>query len=134
LAGAKIGCYTNICDSVFVENDVIVGDRVTIKCGVQLWDGVVLEDDVFIGPRVCFTNDKYMGRGEVKLVGVHVETGARIGANSTILPGIRIGRDSVIGGGAVVTRDVKPHTIVVGNPARAMGEVPKEHRKYWVSK
>ncbi len=57
LPGARIGRDCNICDHVFVENDVLVGDRVTIKCGVQLWDGLQLEDDVFIGPNVTFTND-----------------------------------------------------------------------------
>jgi len=138
--GALIREDTTIGDSciigtnTIIEDNCRIGERVSIQSAVYIPTNTIIEDDVFIGPRVCFTNDKYMGRGEVKLVGVHVETGARIGANSTILPGIRIGRDSVIGGGAVVTRDVKPHTIVVGNPARAMGEVPKEHRKYWVSK
>jgi acetyltransferase-like isoleucine patch superfamily enzyme len=119
LAGAVIGRDCNICDHVFVENDVTVGDRVTIKCGVQLWDGLRLEDDVFIGPNVTFTNDafprsrEYSDRPET-----WVRQGASVGANATILPGITIGEHSMVGAGSVVTRDVPPFAVVVGNPAR----------------
>lgn len=125
LPRAVIGGECNICDGVFVENDVIVGNRVTIKCGVQLWDGVTLEDDVFIGPNVTFTNDsrprskQYPASFEKTLVCA----GASIGANATILPGLVIGRSSMIGAGAVVTQSVPPHAIVVGNPARITGYV-----------
>jgi len=123
LPGAVIGSDCNICDHTFIENDVIVGDRVTIKCGVQLWDGVRLEDDVFIGPNATFTNDqfprskKYPEKFPVTLV----KRGASIGANATILPGIVIGQYAMIGAGAVVTKNVPPHSIVVGNPARIIG-------------
>lgn len=122
LPGARIGAECNICDQVFVENDVVVGDRVTVKCGVQLWDGVRLEDDVFVGPNVTFTNDAYP---RSRAYPEHfpqtvVERGASIGANATILPGIRIGARAMVGAGAVVTRDVAPDTVVVGNPARVV--------------
>jgi UDP-2-acetamido-3-amino-2,3-dideoxy-glucuronate N-acetyltransferase len=125
LPGAVIGADCNICDHVFVENDVIVGDRVTVKCGVQLWDGLRVGDDVFVGPNVTFTNDpfprskQYPERFSETLVG----TGASIGGGATVLPGVRIGRMAMVGAGAVVTRDVPPNAIVVGNPARIVGYV-----------
>lgn len=123
LPGAKIGSGCNICDGVFVENDVAVGDNVTIKCGVQLWDGITLEDDVFVGPNATFTND-LRPRSKVypdAFLRTVVEKGASIGANATILPGVRIGRNAMVGAGAVVTRSVPPHAVVVGNPARIVG-------------
>ena len=125
LPGATIGRDCNICDHTFIENDVVVGDRVTVKCGVQLWDGIVLEDDVFIGPNVTFTNDPFprskQYQGTIPIT--TVKRGASIGANATILPGLKIGERAMIGAGAVVTRDVPPDTIVVGNPARIVGYV-----------
>jgi UDP-2-acetamido-3-amino-2,3-dideoxy-glucuronate N-acetyltransferase len=125
LPGARIGADCNICDHVFVENDVIVGDRVTVKSGVQLWDGVRLADDVFVGPNVTFTNDPFP-RSKVypaSFPQTFVGQGASLGANATILPGLAIGRDAMIGAGAVVTKDVPPNAIVVGNPARIVGYV-----------
>jgi len=125
LPGARIGRGCNICDGVFVENDVIVGDNVTVKCGVQLWDGVTLEDDVFVGPNATFTND-LRPRSKVypdAFLRTHVEKGASIGANATILPGIRIGRNAMIGAGAVVTRSVPANAVVVGNPAKIVGYI-----------
>jgi UDP-2-acetamido-3-amino-2,3-dideoxy-glucuronate N-acetyltransferase len=123
LPGARIGVDCNICDHVFIENDVSVGDRVTVKCGVQLWDGVTLENDVFIGPNVTFTNDPFP-RSKVfpdAFARTLVRQGASIGANATILPGLTIGVNAMIGAGSVVTRDVPPNAIVVGNPARITG-------------
>lgn len=131
LSGADIGSDCNICDHVFVENDVLVGNRVTIKCGVQLWDGVRLEDDVFIGPNVTFTNDVFprsKKRPELFAETV-VKHGASIGANATILPGVTIGQYAMVGAGSVVTRDVPPYAIVVGNPACIKGYVDTEHRE-----
>jgi acetyltransferase-like isoleucine patch superfamily enzyme/dTDP-4-dehydrorhamnose 3,5-epimerase-like enzyme len=125
LPGAVIGTDANVCDQVFIENDVVVGDRVTIKCGVQLWDGLRVEDDVFIGPNATFTNDP-LPRSKQHLAEYPVtllRTGCSIGANATILPGLTIGRGAMVGAGAVVTRDVPPHAIVVGNPARIIGYV-----------
>lgn len=122
LGGATIGEDANVCDHTFIENDVVIGNRVTIKCGVYLWDGLRIEDDVFIGPNATFTNDmyprsKYYAKETLKTT---VKRGASIGANATILPGITIGEYSMVGAGAVVTRDVAPYALVVGNPARVI--------------
>ncbi len=125
LPKARIGADCNICDGVFVENDVIIGDRVTIKCGVQVWDGSTIGDDVFIGPNVTFTNDPFP-RSKVypdAFARMTIGNGASIGANATVLPGLHIGMSAMIGAGAVVTRSVPPHAIVVGNPARIKGYV-----------
>ena len=125
LPGARIGRDCNICDHVFIENDVIVGDRVTVKCGVQLWDGVTLEDDVFVGPNATFANDDFprSKRYPPEFLRTVVARNASIGANATVLPGVTIGRNAMIGAGAVITRSVPPNAIVVGNPARIIGYV-----------
>ena len=121
LPGATIGADCNICEHVYVENKVVVGNRVTVKCGVQLWDGVTLEDDVFVGPNATFTNDLHpRSRQPFELLETRVKRGASIGANSTILPGLTIGQDAMIGAGSVVTRDVPAYAVVVGNPARIL--------------
>jgi UDP-2-acetamido-3-amino-2,3-dideoxy-glucuronate N-acetyltransferase len=125
LPGAVIGADCNICDGVFIENDVEVGDRVTVKCGVQLWDGLRLADDVFVGPNATFTNDPAPRSRQrpATFAITRVERGASIGANATILPGITIGAGAMIGAGAVVTRSVPPNAKVVGNPGRIVGYV-----------
>jgi UDP-2-acetamido-3-amino-2,3-dideoxy-glucuronate N-acetyltransferase len=125
LPGARIGADCNICDHVFIENDVVVGSRVTIKCGVQLWDGIALEDDVFVGPNATFTNDPFprSKRHLETFPRTLVQRGASIGANATILPGLTIGSHAMVGAGAVVIRSVPPNAIVVGNPARIVGYV-----------
>jgi UDP-2-acetamido-3-amino-2,3-dideoxy-glucuronate N-acetyltransferase len=125
LPGAEIGKDCNICDHVFIENDVVIGDRVTIKCGVQVWDGVRLENDVFIGPNATFTNDVFPRSKVYPTAFAHtvVKEGASLGANCTILPGLTIGTKAMVGAGAVVTRNVPPNAIVVGNPARIVGYV-----------
>lgn len=123
LPGARIGRDCNICDHVFIENDVVLGDRVTVKSGVQLWDGLRVGDDVFIGPNATFTNDpfprsrKHLPRYPQTVL----EAGCSIGANATILPGLTIGRLAMVGAGAVVTQSVPAHAIVMGNPARITG-------------
>lgn len=123
LPGARIGSDGNVCDGVFVEGDVVVGDRVTLKCGVQLWDGLRLEDDVFVGPNATFTNDRRPRSRQVpdRYPQTRICQGASIGANATVLPGLTIGRGAMVGAGAVVTRDVPEGAIVVGNPARIVG-------------
>ena len=122
LPGAVIGRDGNICSHCFIENQVVVGDRVTVKCGVQLWDGVTLEDDVFVGPNVTFTNDlaPRSRNAAAQQLPTLVRKGASIGANATILPGLTIGEGAMVGAGAVVTKDVPPRTLVVGNPARVV--------------
>lgn len=123
LPGARIGEDCNVCDGVFVESGVVVGDRVTVKPGVQLWEGVEIEDDVFIGPNATFTNDPFPRSRQ--WLDAHPRTlvrrGASIGANATILPGLEVGIGAMVGAGAVVTRSVPPHAVVVGNPARIQG-------------
>ncbi len=128
LPGAQIGADCNICDHTFIEGRVRIGDRSTVKCGVYLWDGIVVEDDVFIGPNATFTNDKYP-RSRAHLADHPVTTlrqGCSIGAGAVILPGVEIGRAAMVGAGAVVTANVPPHAIVVGNPARVTGYVGLE--------
>jgi UDP-2-acetamido-3-amino-2,3-dideoxy-glucuronate N-acetyltransferase len=119
LSGAHIGMKCNIYSHVFIENDVIIGDSVTIKCGVQRWDGVTLEDNIMIGPNATFANDRYprSKNPEWKPEKIQVRKGASIGANATVLPGIVIGEAALVGAGAVVTRDVPPKAVVAGNPA-----------------
>lgn len=123
LPGARIGADCNICDGVFIEGGATVGDRVTVKSGVQVWAGVHLSDDVFVGPNATFTNDlRPRSRQWHETPGqTLVHDGASIGANATILPGLEIGRGAMVGAGAVVTRSVPPHAMVVGNPARITG-------------
>jgi acetyltransferase-like isoleucine patch superfamily enzyme len=127
LKNARLGRDCNICENVFIENLVVIGDRVTVKNGVQLWDGLTLEDDVFIGPNVTFTNDKYPRSKKYpdEYLQTVVQKGASIGANATILPGIVIGQGSMIGAGSVVTKDVPSFTLVVGNPARIKSVLSK---------
>lgn len=125
LPGARIGADCNICDHTFIENNVRLGDRVTVKCGVYLWDGLVIEDDVFIGPCVSFTNDpkprsrKYLD----EYVSSVVRQGCSIGANATVLPRTVLGKWSMIAAGSVVTHDVPAHALVMGVPAHVVGWV-----------
>ncbi|WP_437214988.1 acyltransferase [Pectobacterium sp. LFLA-215] len=129
LPNAIIGNNCNICAHTFIENDVIIGNNVTIKSGVYLWDGIVIEDNVFIGPNATFTNDKKPRSKEYpeKYLKTIIEEGASIGANSTILPGLRLGQYCMVGAGAVVTKDVPPYTIVAGNPAKLIKVVNTSH-------
>jgi UDP-2-acetamido-3-amino-2,3-dideoxy-glucuronate N-acetyltransferase len=120
--GARIGANCNICAHVLIENDVIIGDNVTIKSGVQLWDGVRVETDVFIGPNVTFTNDLFPRSKKYPkyFLQTTIKAGASIGGNATILPGITIGENSMIGAGSVVTKDVSPGLVMAGNPAKCV--------------
>ena len=122
---AKIGADCNVCSHCFIENDVIIGDRVTIKNGVSLWDGLRVADDVFIGPNVTFTNDRFP-RSRLppeNFLRTVIEKGASLGAGAVILPGLTIGENAMIAAGAVVLKTVPSNAIVVGNPARIVGYV-----------
>ena len=127
LKNVKIGEDCNLCDYVFIESGVTIGNRVTIKNGISVWDGVTIEDDVFLGPNCVFTNDMFprskAHRGDY--MKTLIKHGASIGANATILCGITLGKYCMIGAGAVVTKSVPDYALVAGNPARF---------KYWVSK
>jgi len=120
LPGAKIGAECNICAHVFIENDVVIGDRVTVKCGVQLWNGLRVGDDVFIGPNATFTNDKFPRSRKVpaKFLETIIENGASIGAGAVILPGLTMGAGCLVAAGSVVTKNVAPKSLVRGNPAK----------------
>ena len=125
LPNANIGDDCNIYDHVFVENDVIIGSRVTLKCGVQVWDGITIEDDVSVGPNVTFSNDIFPRCNDypTEFARTIIKKGASLGANSTILPGITVGSSAMVGAGSVVTKSVPPNAIVVGNPAKIIGYV-----------
>ena len=125
LEGAKIGKECNICDHVFIENFVIVGDFSTVKSGVFIWDGVTIEDHVFVGPNVSFTNDIYP-RSKARLQKypqTRIKKGASIGAGSVLIAGVNIGCFAMVGAGAVVTSDVGDYELVKGNPARPDGYI-----------
>ena len=115
-----IGENCNICSHCLIENDVVIGNNVTIKCGVQIWDGVTLEDNVMVGSNVTFTNDMYprSKNKDWKLLKTKVCEGATIGAGSTILPGITIGKRAFIAAGSVVTKDVPAGELWKGNPEK----------------
>lgn len=132
--GAVVGKQCNIGEHVFIENGVRVGDRVTIKNYTGLWQGATIEDDVFVGAGVIFSNDRFPrarnSSPEVVeryrdqsqwLLPTTVRQGASIGCGVMFLPGVTIGRYALVGIGAVVSRDVVDHRVVIGNPARRIG-------------
>ena len=122
---ARIGENCNLCSHVFIENDVIIGDEVTVKCGVQLWDGVTVHNQVFIGPNATFINDRSpRSKLHDKPIGrTIIMDGASIGANSTVMCGVRIGRYAMVGAGSVITKDVGDYELWYGNPAVHRGYV-----------
>ena len=125
LTGVTIGADCNLCDHTFVEGQVRIGDRVTVKCGVSLWDGLTVENDVFIGPNACFTNDKRPRSRQYppEFCKTVLKEGCSLGGNCTILPDLTIGRWAMVGAGAVVTRNVPDFGLVIGSPARLVGWV-----------
>lgn len=127
LPEAKIGKNCNICSHCFIENDVVIGNNVTVKCGVQLWDGLEIEDDVFVGPNVTFTNDKFPRSKQYpeRFSKTIIHKGASIGAGAVILCGIEIGEQAMIGAGSVVTKDVPAGELWMGNPARYVRKIEK---------
>ena len=130
LPDAQIGCNCNICAHVLIENDVVIGNNVTVKSGVQIWDGVTIEDDVFIGPNVTFTND-LVPRSKcypINFVKTRIKKGASIGANATIIAGHTIGEYALIGAGSVVTKDIPANVVAAGNPCRIIKEAEEGDR------
>jgi acetyltransferase-like isoleucine patch superfamily enzyme len=125
LPGAKIGKNANICDHCYIENNVVIGNDCTIKCGVYLWDGITIEDNVQVGPAAAFTNDKYPRAKNTKytIEKTTLKKGCSIGANATIIGGVTIGMYALVGAGAVVTHDVGDFELVYGNPAELKGYV-----------
>ncbi len=128
--GCTIGDETQIGTFVEIQNDVVIGKRCKIQSHSFLCSGVTLEDGVFIGHGVMFTNDKQPratnADGSLKskrdwiLVPTLVKRGASVGSNATILPGVTIGEGAMIGAGSVVTKDVPPHAVAAGNPAKIL--------------
>lgn len=122
LPGARIGSDCNVGEGCFIEGNVTIGNGVTIKNNIAVWDNITVADDVFLGPNVVFTNDlrprAFVKKTAADLIATTIMRGASIGANATIVCGITIGEYALIGAGAVVTRDVAPYHLVLGNPAR----------------
>ena len=141
LAGAVIGEDCNICDHCFIESHVVLGNRVTVKCGIYLWDGTIVEDDAFLGPAVVFTNDLRPRSKHYKAaVQTVIRKGASLGAGTSVLAGVTIGAHAMTGIGSVVTRDVPAHALVYGNPARFRAwidedgrDLSPEERGFWRS-
>lgn len=130
--GAKIGKKCIIGKGVYIDSKVEVGDNCKIQNFATLYQGVLIGNDVFIGPHVCFTNDLYPRAAiwnEDRLEKTLVKDGASIGANSTILAGVTIGKYAMVGAGSVVTKDVSDYELVVGNPAKFVGTVDKDGNK-----
>ena len=125
LPEAKIGENCNICSHCLIENKVRIGNNVTIKSGVQIWDGITIEDNVFIGANVTLTNDKYplSKNPEWELLPTVIKKGASVGAGATLLPGIIIGENAVVGAGSVVTKSVPAGELWVGNPAHFVRKI-----------
>jgi len=126
----SIGSNCNICDHCFIEQHVSIGNNVTIKSGIYIWEGVTIEDDVFLGPNVVFTNDiRPRSKQFITPQKTLIKSGASVGANSTILAGVTVGKFAMTGIGAVITRDVPDHALVYGNPAKIKGWVDEYGNK-----
>ena len=124
MTGCKIGKNCNLGQNVVVSPDVVLGNNVKVQNNVSIYTGVICEDDVFLGPSMVFTNISNPRSAVVRrdqYVRTLVEKGATIGANATIICGNKIGKFAFIGAGAVVTKEVPPYALVVGNPSRQVG-------------
>lgn len=132
---AKIGSDCIIGKNVYIDEGVVIGNKVKIQNNVSVYKGVAIEDGVFVGPHVCFTNDKLprainpdgtqKNQTDWKIAKTTVKEGASIGANSTIICGVNIGKFAMIGAGSVVTKNVPDYALVYGNPAKFKGYVCK---------
>lgn len=122
---ARIGTNCNIGQCVYIDKGVSVGDDCKIQNGVSIYDGVTIGNRVFVGPSVTFINDRFprAHKADWKVVPTVVEDGVSVGANSTIICGVTLGSHSMIAAGAVATRDVPPHALVMGQPARIVDYV-----------
>jgi acetyltransferase-like isoleucine patch superfamily enzyme len=131
LKNAVIGSNCNINCHTFIENDVIIGDNVTVKSGVYLWDGIRVENGVFIGPNATFVNDQFPKSKQYpsEFQQTILRKGCSIGANATILGGLEIGEHALIAAGSVVTKNVIPNALMVGNPAKQKGWVNNNGEK-----
>ena len=123
--GARVGSNTILSKDVYIDHGVVVGDGCKVQNSVSIYNGVVIEDEVFVGPNASFTNDKVprANNPDWKVTPTRVCKGASIGANATIVCGTTIGRYAMIAAGAVVTKDVEPFALMMGNPARRVGTV-----------
>ena len=125
--GVTIGRGCVISKDVYIDKNVMIGQRCKIQNSVSVYDGVSIGDDVFVGPNVAFTNDKVPRafNTEWKITPTVIRNGVSLGANSTIVCGIEIGEYAMVAAGSVVTKNVPPYTLVVGNPARPAAEIDK---------
>ena len=136
--GCRIGDETRIAAFVEIQRGAVVGARCKVSSHAFVCDGVTIEDEVFIGHGVCFTNDRHpratmpdgelQGDGDWELLTTLVRRRASIGSGAVILPTVTIGEGALVGAGAVVTRDVPPHAVVAGNPARVLRVLDPETR------
>ena len=132
--GAELGADCIVGQGVYVDTGVRIGDRCKLQNGVSVYHGVTIDNDVFVGPAATFTNDKVPRAfaTDWEVSPTHVESGASIGANATIVCGIRIGAYAMVAAGSVVTKDVPNHALVMGNPARIVDYVSvRGHRLHW---
>ena len=127
----SIGRDCIVSKDVYIDCNVVIGDRCKVQNSVSIYNGVTVGDDVFIGPNAAFTNDKVPRafNSDWRITPTRIENGASIGANATIVCGITIGEYAMVAAGSVVTKDVPPYTLVMGNPARAYARIDRDGNK-----